>query len=375
MSEHGFAGKMTGTAGVPARGEGIVQFGLNFFPCVGPAEKSAERYFREALHLASLTDELGLTHVRQVEHYFHPYGGYSPNPLLFLTAVSQRTTKVRLITGAVLPAFNNPLKLAGEIGMLDGISGGRLEVGFARAFLPHEFRQFGVSLDESRRRFNEGVAQIALLLKEEKVSSQGEFHRFMNVTSLPRPTQTPHPPFWIAATNTPESFEFAGKMGYRVMGIPLEPERMRTLLGLYRDAWRAAGHPGNGHVMNTFFMFCAPTREEAMANGLGPCNGHLRGLADAARDWLAGASTKDYPGYDKLMAHVTSDSAESQVAKGSAFIGTPADIIEMIHVFNSKVGGLDSISLHFTPANMPVEAAERSLRLFAQEVMPKVAAR
>ena len=75
------------------------------------------------------------------------------------------------------------------------------------------------------------------------------------------------------------------------------------------------------------------------------------------------------------MAHVTSDSAESQVAKCSAFIGTPADIIEMIHVFNSKVGGLDSISLHFTPANMPVEAAERSLRLFAQEVMPKVAAR
>ena len=50
-----------------------------------------------------------------------------------------------------------PLKLAGEIGMLDGISNGRLEVGFARAFLPHEFAQFGVSLDESRRRFTEGL--------------------------------------------------------------------------------------------------------------------------------------------------------------------------------------------------------------------------
>jgi alkanesulfonate monooxygenase SsuD/methylene tetrahydromethanopterin reductase-like flavin-dependent oxidoreductase (luciferase family) len=59
-----------------------------------------------------------------------PYGGYSPNPLIFLTAVAQRTTKVRLITGAVLPAFNSPPKSAGEIGMLDGISAGRLEVGF-----------------------------------------------------------------------------------------------------------------------------------------------------------------------------------------------------------------------------------------------------
>ena len=63
-----------------------------------------------------------------------------------------------------------------------------------------------------------------------------------------------------------------------------------------------------------------------------------------------------------------------QVEKGSAFIGTPADIVDMIRAFNDKVGGLDSISLHFTPADMPVEAAERSLRLFSREVLPKVAA-
>lgn len=351
-----------------------MQFGLNFFPCVGPTEKSAERYFREALHLCGLADELGYTHIRQVEHHFHRYGGYSPNPLLFLTAAAARTRLTRLITGAVLPAFNSPLKLAGEIGMLDGISGGRLEVGFARAFLPHEFAQFGVSLDDSRRRFTEGVSQIALLLRKENATSQGEFHSFKNVTSLPRPTQQPHPPLWIAATNTPETFEFAGRHGFRVMSIPLEPERMRSLIGTYRDAWRAADHPGQGHVMSTFFMYCAPTRDEAMETGLGPCNGHLRGLADAAKEWLTGTSTKDYPGYDKLMAHVLNDSAESQVSKGSAFIGTPEDIAGMIRAFDDKVGGIDSISLHFTPANMPVEAAERSLRLFSKEVMPKVAA-
>ncbi|CAN0508456.1 unnamed protein product, partial [Phaeothamnion confervicola] len=173
-----------------------------------------------------------------VEHYFKPYGGYSPNPLLFLTAASQRTKTARMITGAVLPAFNNPLKLAGEIGMLDGISGGRLEVGFARAFLPHEFTAFGISLDESRRRFTEGLAQVRLLLEQENVTSEGEFHSFKNVTSLPRPTQKPRPPFWIAATTTPETFEFAGKAGCKLMGIPLEPEKMRNLIGIYRDAWR-----------------------------------------------------------------------------------------------------------------------------------------
>ena len=349
-----------------------MQFGLNFFPCVSPQQKPAEQYFREAMHLCRLTDELGYTHIRQVEHYFKPYGGYSPSPLLFLTAAAMCTKNPRLITGAVLPAFNSPLKLAGEIGMLDGISGGRLEVGFARAFLPHEFAQFGVSLDQSRRRFTEGLSQITLLLEKESVSSKGEFHSFSNVTSLPRPTQRPHPPFWIAATNTPETFAFAGTQGCQVMAIPLEPTNMRELIGRYRDAWRAAGHPGNGHVMNTFFMCCMPTREEAMQFGLPASNQHLKGLADAAKEWLTGASTKDYPGYDKLIAHISSDTAERQVRDGSAFIGTPADIVEMIASYNGKVGGIDSVSLHFTPGNMPVEAAERSLRLFASEVLPTV---
>jgi alkanesulfonate monooxygenase SsuD/methylene tetrahydromethanopterin reductase-like flavin-dependent oxidoreductase (luciferase family) len=325
------------------------------------------------MHLCSLTDQLGYTHIRQVEHYFKPYGGYSPNPLLFLTAAAMRTRNTRLITGAVLPAFNRPLKLAGEIGMLDGISNGRLEVGFARAFLPHEFAQFGVSLDESRRRFNEGLSQITLLLKDENVSSKGEFNSFSNVTSLPRPTQTPHPPFWIAATNTPETFAFAGTNGCKVMAIPLEPTNMRELIGRYRDAWRAAGHPGHGHVMNTFFMCCMASRQEALDAGLPASNQHLRGLADSAKEWVTGAaSTKDYPGYDKLIAHVSADTAERQVAAGSAFIGTPADITEMIRSYNDKVGGIDSVSLHFTPGNMPVEMAERSLRLFSREVLPKL---
>ena len=213
-----------------------------------------------------------------------------------------------------------------------------------------------------------------MLLKDENVSSDGEFHRFKNVTSLPRPTQTPHPPFWIAATNTPQTFEFAGTLGCKVMAIPLEPTNMRQLIGIYRDAWRAAGHPGNGHVMNTFFMCCMENRQEALEIGCAASNQHLKGLADAAQEWVTGgASTKDYPGYDKLIAHVSSDTAERQVRDGSAFIGTAADIIERIRAYNDKVGGIDSVSLHFTPGNMALANAERSLRLFARDVMPKVA--
>jgi len=351
-----------------------MQFGLNFFPCLAPDQRSAEQHFREILRLAQIADVLGFSHVREVEHYFEPYGGYSPNPIVFLAAAAAVTKKVRVVTGAVLPAFNNPLKLAGEIGMLDAISGGRLDVGFARAFLPHEFERFGISLDESRERFTEGVAQVKLLLEQEKVSHAGKFHSFTNVTSLPRPTQKPRPPFWVAAIGTPQSFAEAGRKGYGIMAIPLDAGRMTELLGTYREAWRSAGHPGKGVVMNSFFMCCAPTRAEAVAAFREPTNNHLKGLVTAASGWLSGASTKDYPGYDKMIEQIRKENFDQQVAKGFAWVGTPSDIYDAMMTYHRSVGGFEIASLHVNPANTEIEAAERSIRMFAEHVMPRTAA-
>lgn len=127
-----------------------MRFGLNFFPSVDPAQLSGQDYYRQALALAARADALGYHHIRTVEHYFRGYGGYSPSPIVFLTAVAQRTQRVRLVTGAVLPAFNHPIKLAAELAMLDCLSDGRLDAGFARAFLPEEFDAFQVPMGESR---------------------------------------------------------------------------------------------------------------------------------------------------------------------------------------------------------------------------------
>src|ERR1700750_1812031 len=150
-----------------------MRVGIQFFPDIGPEVKSARDYWQEALTLVGLCDRYGYSHVRTVEHYSHPYGGYSPNPIVFLAAAAQRTKRARLVTGAVLPAFNHPLKLAGEIAMLDAISGGPLDVAFARAFLPHEFRRFQRSPDESVARYREGIEQVDLLLTQENVSHAG----------------------------------------------------------------------------------------------------------------------------------------------------------------------------------------------------------
>jgi alkanesulfonate monooxygenase SsuD/methylene tetrahydromethanopterin reductase-like flavin-dependent oxidoreductase (luciferase family) len=91
-----------------------MQVGIQFFPDIGPEVKSGRDYWQDALSLVALCDRYGYSHVRTVEHYFHPYGGYSPNPVVFLAAAAQVTKRARLVTGAVLPAFNNPLKLAGS---------------------------------------------------------------------------------------------------------------------------------------------------------------------------------------------------------------------------------------------------------------------
>ena len=170
-----------------------MRFGLNFFPSFRLQDMSTAEYFAQALRLAERGDVLGYDSVKTVEHYFHDYGGHSPNPIVLLSAIAARTRRIRLITGAVIPAFNNPIKLAGELAMLDNISNGRLDAGFGRAFIPKEFDVFNVKMDESRARFEEGIDVITRLWTEERLSYEGRFHRFRR-----RP---PHAPAGAAAAS------------------------------------------------------------------------------------------------------------------------------------------------------------------------------
>ncbi|HEX3783572.1 MAG TPA: LLM class flavin-dependent oxidoreductase [Pseudonocardiaceae bacterium] len=351
----------------------MIEVGINFFPDVDHREKPADRYFAECLDLVELADELGYHHVRIVEHYFHRYGGYSPNPIVFLSAAAARSRRLRLVTGAVLPAFNHPLKLAGEIGMLDGISGGRLEVGFARAFLPHEFRRFGVDMDTSRARFEEGVDTVSRLLADEQVEQHGRFHSFPATTSLPRPTQRPHPPLWIAALSNEQSFRRAGEMGCGIMANPLAAEAMRHNLEIYRESWQAAGHPGRGRVMLAFHMHCAPDADTAKAAAEGPINDYLASLVAAASDWTSGASSADYPGYQEMIAKLAEDDFTSVLGRGAALVGTPEDVVESLRNFHERCGGFEVASLQVNFSSLAPELARRSVELFGKEGLPLLA--
>ena len=238
----------------PPRGAGLAGGSWvrrTVFSCRGPALKSPAQYRARCCSSPALpTSSATLTFARGT--LLPLIRRLQSGPTDFPQRCCCRHAQMRLITGAVLPVFNNPLKLAGQIGMVDAISNGRLEIGVARAFLPHEFGRFGISMDESRAQFDEGLEQIRLLLTQENVTCRGRFHSFENVTSQPRPTQTPRPPFWIAALSTKESFENAGRLGHYLMGIPLGGAQMAELIRVYRDAWGATGHPGRGRVMLAF---------------------------------------------------------------------------------------------------------------------------
>jgi alkanesulfonate monooxygenase SsuD/methylene tetrahydromethanopterin reductase-like flavin-dependent oxidoreductase (luciferase family) len=349
-----------------------VQFGIQFFPAIGPEQRSAAAYFHDCLELSEAADRLGYSHVRTVEHYFTPYGGYSPSPIVFLAAAAARTKRVRLVTGAVLPVFNNPLKLAGEIGMLDAISNGRLDVGFARAFLPHEFRRFGISPDESVARFREGVAQIARLLTEENVTDHGTFHDIVETTSLPRPTQKPRPKFYVAATMNSESFAYAGTSGYSIMAIPMAGPTMRPLLETYRAAWREAGHPGDGEVMLAFQMFVDRDGDRARRVAKGRIESYLAAIVAASADWATGQTSKDYAGYDKMVAKLKAETFETQVESGSAWVGTPAEVRTTIARVREEYGDFEHASMQVNFYDLELEDAMGSLELFSQEVIGNV---
>ena len=117
-------------------------------------------------------------------------------------------------------------------------------------------------------------------------------------------------------------------------------------------------------------MFCAETREQAAAIAREPLNAYLKSIVDAASEWMSGFASKDYPNYQQMIELLSKENFESQIAKGCAWIGTPDDIRKAISAYNTQVDGFESASLQVNFGMISQPDAERSMRLFAQQVMP-----
>ncbi|MFE9707990.1 LLM class flavin-dependent oxidoreductase [Streptomyces sp. NPDC005930] len=347
-----------------------MEFGINFFPTVGPDDKNAADYFEESLNLVALAEDLGFDHVKTVEHYFFKYGGYSPDPVTFLTAAAARTSRVKLVTGAVIPAFTHPLKLAGKLAMLDNISRGRLQVGFGRAFLPDEFDAFGIDMDESRARFDEGVRACRKLWSEEDVVWDGTFHSFGPVTLLPRPYQRPHPPILVATAKTPSSCEQAGRDGHGLMMVPAINKRevVQDMIGLYRKAWAEAGHAGEGEIHMSYHAYLSEDPAEARAKGKEYSQRSNAVMRDAVAAWGERRS-EVYAGYEKVVENIARADFDRSLADNKVLVGTPQEVTERLRTIREWYGDI-TVSLQVISGNPSHEESVRSMRLFAEQVVP-----
>ena len=228
--------------------------------------------------------------------------------------------RVRPITGAVIPAFNHPIKLAGELAMLDNICNGRLDVGFGRAFIPEEYAAYGLDMQESRARFDEGVAVIKRLWTEARdargplLAVQGRAFHAEAVSET-------------ASTDLGRgdrgggSFVNAAKNGYHVMIVPYAGglERTSALVKMYRQVWRESGHaPGTEQVQMSFHAYVAETRKEAVQGFIPAMRTYLDVFTEAVSGW-EGLKSGQYVGYEAGRSHRQADSeATSKSASPSS---------------------------------------------------------
>src|SRR3954469_266247 len=133
-------------------------FGLFDWIDAAPGGPVGEVY-EDRLRLQSEADRDEFAVYHLAEHHGAPLG-LSPSPAVFLAAAARETTRIRLAPATVLVPLFPPLRLVEEIGMLDHLSGGRLEIGVGKGSSPHEAAMFGLTGPQPAERFEEMMAAI-----------------------------------------------------------------------------------------------------------------------------------------------------------------------------------------------------------------------
>ena len=350
-----------------------MRFGINFFPSFRPEDSTTADYYEQCLRLAVRADELGFSSIKTVEHSFYDYGGHSPNPCVFLSAIAARTRRIRLITGAVIPAFHHPAHLGGDLAMLDNMSRGRLDAGFGRAFLPKEFEVYGVPMSESRDRFEESIGMIKRLWTEDRVTANGRFWTLEDVHLMPRVYQKPHPPIWIAAISSEESFAYAAKNGFNLMIVPYagKPGQLQEFVRMYRKLWAQSGHtPGAEQIQVAQFGYVAEDRDEARRGFERIAKRYLETFADAVVSWK-GRNETDYPGYDKMVASILATTPDKIIAQGGAFVGSPDEVAAQVEQCMKSFDGPIEPSMQINFGGSKEAEALRTIELLASKVFPR----
>lgn len=312
-------------------------------------------------------EELGFRGAWMAEHHFSRYG-LGASSLVLAANVAAKTKTIRLGTAVLVPSLHHPVRLAEEAATLDVVSGGRFDAGFGRGASGYEYRGYGVDRDESQGRFQESINIVEGLWTTPGFSYHGQYFDIEETNLVPLPLQKPHPPIYLAATRTPATLDYVVSSGHTLMlGVVLDTVDAVDLCQRFAAASRAAGHnvPMSAIPFARYF-YVGETEEQARKDTEEALNwtmdmNQFRRTFDVGSevyhrldDWRR-TRTETPPDYERLFQH-------------RAMIGSPEQCIAKIKEIQEQ--GIDYLLCNFSFGGMKQSNVLRSMRLFAQEVMP-----
>lgn len=331
-------------------------------------------FYNDLIGSVKLADRLGWRCYRTTEHHFHYYGGAVPNPALYLTALARETTDIRLGTAVSLLPLRNPLQAAEDLVSLDQFSGGRAEIGISRGFVPHEFRAFGVTREESADRMYEGLEIIEKFWAGKPFAHDGRFWSFDTLEPWPTPVQKA-PSVWVAASNDRTSFEAAGGGGYNLMmnQYPMSRDSLTEKLGWYRDALTDNGHPDIGpapdrrKAMVALMTVIADTEEEAIAIAQPAVQEHVAafGKVLAGDHW-----NQDFAASESALTGSTGIDDLRTVFRDRTMIGTAEQAAEKIAAYRDM--GFTEIGCICRFAGISAGRERETVERVTRDVLPMV---
>ena len=171
------------------------------------------------LEQAVLCDRLGFDAVSITEHHLINIL-LMPAPLIFATKIAAHTERLKIMTSIVVLPLHDMRMLAGEVVVADIFCEGRLLLGVGRGAYAYELERLGVSMSETRAKFEESLDVLQALLTREEVSWDGEYYQFEPLTIMPRPARSGVPPMMLAVMN-PDGIYNCALRGFHIQTTPL----------------------------------------------------------------------------------------------------------------------------------------------------------
>jgi len=324
--------------------------------------------------IALEAEALGFDRVMVVEHHFTDYAA-CPDNAQFLSYLAARTSRIELGTGAFILPWNTPLRVAEKIVLLDHLSGGRAVLGLGRGLARREYDGFGVTMAESRERFDEAAAMILDATDRGWIEGSGPYYPQARTDIRPRPLRGFRDRLYAIGMSF-DSVEQAARLGARLTifsQIPWETWAATSLVR-YHDVYRATHGGTPPPPLTCDLMYCAPTDAEAEAAAKRHMAEYYLSVLDHYE--LLTDRFKGVRGYE-MYAHaadVLASMGKEDQATTYATVqswGSPATIVEKLRQRRAIIGDFE-LSVIVRYGALSRAAVDASTTLFAREVLPEL---